>query len=67
MKTRIDWAEANAACEGLTEKEDSFTREIVTRLAEKWTLWAWPSLRKRTLRAAKKRLKSKEGEGQKPN
>jgi hypothetical protein len=38
MKKRIDWAEANAACEALTESEDSLTREIVMRLAEKWRL-----------------------------
>jgi DNA-binding HxlR family transcriptional regulator len=39
MRERIDWAEADAACEALTENEDSLTRDIVTRLAEKWTLW----------------------------
>ncbi len=39
MAKRIDWAEANAACEALTENEDSLARDIVTRLAEKWTLW----------------------------
>jgi DNA-binding HxlR family transcriptional regulator len=39
MANRINWAEANAACEALTENEDSLTRDIVTRLAEKWTLW----------------------------
>ena len=44
MKKRIDWAEANAACEALTEGQDSLTREIVTRLAEKWTLWALAEL-----------------------
>src|SRR5271167_33000 len=44
MANPIDWAEANAACEALTENEDSLTREIVTRLAEKWTLWALAEL-----------------------
>jgi DNA-binding HxlR family transcriptional regulator len=43
-KNRIDWAEANAACEALTEKENSLTRDIVMRLAEKWTLWAMAEL-----------------------
>src|SRR5579859_2172778 len=43
-KNRIDWAEANAACEALTENEDSLTRDIVMRLAEKWTLWAMAEL-----------------------
>ncbi|MBB5059465.1 DNA-binding HxlR family transcriptional regulator [Granulicella aggregans] len=44
MKKSIDWAEANAACEALTEQQDSLTRDIVTRLAEKWTLWALAEL-----------------------
>jgi len=44
MKKRIDWEEASAACEALTEKEDSLTRDIVTRLAEKWTLWTMAEL-----------------------
>ena len=39
MKNRVDWAQANAACDALTENEESLTRDIVTRLAEKWTLW----------------------------
>ena len=43
-KKKIDWAEANAACEALTENEDSLTRDIVTRLAEKWTLWTLAEL-----------------------
>ena len=41
---RIDWAKANAACEALTEGQDSVARDIVTRLAEKWTLWAMAEL-----------------------
>jgi DNA-binding HxlR family transcriptional regulator len=44
MKSRIDWAEANAACEALNESEDSLTRDIVTRIAEKWTLWTMAEL-----------------------
>jgi DNA-binding HxlR family transcriptional regulator len=44
MKKQIDWAEANAACEALTENEDSLARDIVTRLAEKWTLWTLAEL-----------------------
>jgi DNA-binding HxlR family transcriptional regulator len=39
MKKRIDWSEANAACEALSPTEDTLTRDIVTRMAEKWTLW----------------------------
>ncbi|SNS34325.1 transcriptional regulator, HxlR family [Granulicella rosea] len=44
MKRHIDWVEVNAACEALDENEDSLTREIVTRLAEKWTLWTLAEL-----------------------
>lgn len=44
MEQSIDWAEANAACEALSERDESLTREIVTRLAEKWTLWALAEL-----------------------
>jgi DNA-binding HxlR family transcriptional regulator len=41
---KVDWAEANAACEALAEGEDTLTREIVMRLAEKWTLWTMAEL-----------------------
>jgi DNA-binding HxlR family transcriptional regulator len=44
MRKRMDWAEASAACEALTENEDSLTRDIVTRVAEKWTLWTMAEL-----------------------
>ena len=44
MAKRIDWIEANAACEALTENEDSLTRDIITGLSEKWTLWALAEL-----------------------
>ena len=44
MKTEIDWDAANAACEALTENEESLTRDIVTRIAEKWTLWTMAEL-----------------------
>ena len=36
---KIDWQAANAACEALTEDQDKFVREIVSHIAEKWTLW----------------------------
>jgi DNA-binding HxlR family transcriptional regulator len=38
-RSRIDWAAANAACEALAPGLDDLTREMVTRMAEKWTLW----------------------------
>lgn len=41
---KINWEEASAACEALTENEDSLTRDIVTGLAEKWTLWTLAEL-----------------------
>lgn len=36
---RIDWKIANEACESLSEDQDQFVREIVSHIAEKWTLW----------------------------
>ncbi|ADW68984.1 winged helix-turn-helix transcriptional regulator [Granulicella tundricola] len=44
MKSKIDWEEAYAACEALTENEDSLTRDIVTGISEKWTLWTLAEL-----------------------
>ncbi len=35
----INWAEANAACEALDPGSETHVREMVTRMAEKWTLW----------------------------
>src|SRR6201992_192285 len=35
----IDWDYANAACEELGPERDSIAREVVTQMAEKWTLW----------------------------
>lgn len=37
--SQIDWAETNAACEELRPQQDSLVRDIVTQMAEKWTLW----------------------------
>jgi DNA-binding HxlR family transcriptional regulator len=33
------WKEATAVCDALSEIEDQLTREMVTRLADKWSLW----------------------------
>src|ERR1700679_4163249 len=33
------WKEATAVCDALSEAEDDLTREMVTRLADKWSLW----------------------------
>jgi DNA-binding HxlR family transcriptional regulator len=35
----IDWEATNEACEEMTPTEDSLAREIVSQMAEKWTLW----------------------------
>lgn len=35
----IDWDYANAACEKLGPKRDALAREVVTQMADKWTLW----------------------------
>jgi DNA-binding HxlR family transcriptional regulator len=43
-KRQVNWAEANAACDALTEREDSLVRDIVMQLAEKWTLWTLAEL-----------------------
>jgi DNA-binding HxlR family transcriptional regulator len=44
MAQRIDWAEANKACEALGENQESLAREIVSTLADKWTLWTMAEL-----------------------
>jgi DNA-binding HxlR family transcriptional regulator len=33
------WEEINAACDALSETEEELTREMVMRLADKWSLW----------------------------
>lgn len=33
------WKDINAACDALTEIEEELTREMVMRLADKWSLW----------------------------
>src|ERR1700744_2733881 len=35
----IDWGLTNAACEKLDPEQDALAREVVTQLADKWTLW----------------------------
>src|ERR1700760_4716661 len=43
---KIDWEYANAACEKLGPQRDSIAREVVTQMAEKWTLWTMAVLAK---------------------
>lgn len=33
------WKQGTAVCDALSEDEDVLTREMVTRLADKWSLW----------------------------
>lgn len=35
----IDWRDANTACEALGPGVENLARDMVTRMAEKWTLW----------------------------
>ncbi len=36
---KVDWEAADAICEKLSAEQDVLVREIVTQIAEKWTLW----------------------------
>jgi DNA-binding HxlR family transcriptional regulator len=38
-KSSIDWSDTNAACEALGPGMETLARDMVTRMAEKWTLW----------------------------
>jgi len=38
LKIKV-WKAATAVCDALTEGEDALTRDMVTRLADKWSLW----------------------------
>ena len=35
----IDWEATDAACEHLDPQQDSLVRDIVSQVADKWTLW----------------------------
>ncbi|MEG9434347.1 helix-turn-helix transcriptional regulator [Terriglobus sp. ADX1] len=38
-RSSIDWGSTNAACEALGPSGETLARDMVTRMAEKWTLW----------------------------
>jgi DNA-binding HxlR family transcriptional regulator len=38
-QSTIDWGAANATCEALGPGAETLARDMVTRMAEKWTLW----------------------------
>jgi DNA-binding HxlR family transcriptional regulator len=37
--TRFGWEDIRDYCEMLTESEDALTREMVSRISDKWSLW----------------------------
>jgi DNA-binding HxlR family transcriptional regulator len=39
MKSRFSWEQIADFCETLTEAEDMLTREMVSRISDKWSLW----------------------------
>ena len=38
-KPRFGWEDIAAFCETLTEAEDALTRDMVSRISDKWSLW----------------------------
>jgi DNA-binding HxlR family transcriptional regulator len=44
MKRAKKWDKARAACEALSEAQQELVNEMVTRLADKWSLWTLATL-----------------------
>ena len=38
-KSRFGWEDIKDYCETLSETEDALTREVVSRISDKWSLW----------------------------
>jgi DNA-binding HxlR family transcriptional regulator len=38
-ESRFSWEDIKDFCETLTEAEDALTRELVSRISDKWSLW----------------------------
>ena len=38
-KPQINWEQIKEFCETLTDEEDSLTREMVSCISDKWSLW----------------------------
>ncbi len=38
-KSKLSWEEIAEFCETLAEAEDALTREMVSRISDKWSLW----------------------------
>jgi DNA-binding HxlR family transcriptional regulator len=39
VKAKFKWEHIQAFCDSLTEEEDALTREMVSRISDKWSLW----------------------------
>jgi DNA-binding HxlR family transcriptional regulator len=42
---QFNWEQIKEVCEGLTDEEDSLTREMVACIADKWSLWTMSVIR----------------------
>jgi DNA-binding HxlR family transcriptional regulator len=38
-ESKFSWEDIKSFCETLTEAEDALTREMVSRISDKWSLW----------------------------
>jgi hypothetical protein len=38
-ESRFSWEHIKDFCETLTDAEDALTREMVSRISDKWSLW----------------------------
>src|ERR1700734_674683 len=43
-KLRFGWEDIKDFCETLTEAEDALTREMVSRISDKWSLWTMSAI-----------------------
>jgi DNA-binding HxlR family transcriptional regulator len=39
QKSKFSWEQIKEFCDTLTEAEDALTREMVSRISDKWSLW----------------------------
>jgi DNA-binding HxlR family transcriptional regulator len=44
---RFDWEDIKDFCETLTDAEDALTREMVSRISDKWSLWTMSAIAER--------------------
>src|SRR6204780_2717459 len=43
-ESRFSWEDIKDFCETLTEAEDALTREMVSRISDKWSLWTMSAI-----------------------